>query len=79
MRMAQYSRAIPHERECVNDLHEQILRHSAGITTRELLKGRNIISVRASIELLLEEGKIRQEIEPGHDDALDAERLFFKE
>jgi hypothetical protein len=76
--MAQYSRTIPHERECVNDLHAQILGHPGGITARELLKGRNIISVRASIELLLEEGKIRQEFDPGHDDALDAERLFFK-
>jgi hypothetical protein len=74
--MAQYSRTIPHERDCIDDLHVEILRHPAGITARELLKGRNLITVRASIELLLKEGKIRQDIEPGHDDLLDAERLF---
>jgi len=73
--MAQYSRPIPHERDCVDDVRIAILQHQ-GISVRELLKGRNLTTVRAAIELLLEEGKIRQEIEPGHDDLLDAEKLF---
>jgi len=77
--MAQYTRDIPHERECVDQLLVEILDHpNKGVTVRNLLKGRNLVSVRASIELLLEENKIRVEIEPGHDDLLDAERAFPK-
>lgn len=73
--MPQYSRDIEQECECVDQVHEDIKKHP-GMTARELSKGRNLVSVRASIELLVEEGRIEQRVTPGLDDLLDAERVF---
>jgi hypothetical protein len=71
-----YSRDIPHEREYIDDVHIEVLKHQTGITFGDLLKGRNLVSVRASMDTLLKEGKIRVEIEPGHNNLYEAERII---
>lgn len=73
--MAQYSWEVPHERDCALGVYEDILQ-GHGVTFQELLKGRNLGSLRPALELLMEDGKIRQEITPGLDDITIAERFY---
>jgi hypothetical protein len=71
-----YTREVPHEREYIDDLHVEILKHPSGITVRDLLKGRELVAVLASLQFLLEQGEITENIEPGHSDLLDARKVF---
>jgi hypothetical protein len=73
--MAQYSWDVPHEKECALGVYEDILKQH-GITFNALLKGRNLTSLRASLDLLIEDGKIKQEITSGLEDFQEAEKFY---
>jgi hypothetical protein len=71
-----YTREIPHERECIDLLRVEILKYPTGISVRDLLKGRDLVAVLASLQFLLEQGEITEKVESGHDDLLDARKVF---
>jgi hypothetical protein len=63
--MAQYSRLVPQEDVATNEVHKAILKYP-GISVGELLD-QKLSAARPAIELLLEEGLIRAEVERGQD------------
>jgi len=63
--MAQYSRLTPQESVAANEVHGVIFRNP-GVTVQGL-HAHKMSAALPAIELLLEEGKIRAEIERGPD------------
>jgi hypothetical protein len=70
-----YTREVPHERENIAILRGDIL-NRPGVAETDLLKGRDLTAVLASLQFLLEQGEIIEKIEPGHDDRSNARKLF---
>ena len=73
--MAKYYWNVPQERESALCVYEEIFKRP-GSSFKDLLKGHALESLRPSLELLIEHGKIRREIVPGFDDPQDAERFY---
>lgn len=79
--MALYSRLIPHQKRAADQIHSMILRYPDGVTVRTLMKDNSEFlkdpnSVLAAIDLLVKEGKIREERSTGHEHHLDSVKVF---
>lgn len=76
--MAQMSLSVPHEKELILNLFEEIIRRSCGRgpTHKELNKTRSILTLNPALEFLLEGSFIRAGITWGLDDLGDALRFF---
>jgi hypothetical protein len=71
-----YRRETRDEREYIDGLRVEILKHPTGVAVRDLLKGRDLVAVLASLQFLLQQGEVTEKIEYGHDDLLDAKKVF---
>jgi hypothetical protein len=70
---------VPHERQCILDIHEALLRHVDPMRVAELYEGRNPSAVRAALAYLFEEGTIEREgSQEGLDGLSDEHRIFVK-
>jgi len=70
-----YSLDEPHEKECILQMHKDVLQRS-GSQVEELLKGKNPVAALASLAYLLEKGMVRREKELGFDNLKNDERIF---
>ena len=71
-----YTREIPHERDYIDGLRTEILKHPNGVTVRDLLRGRDETAVLASLRFLVEHGEVTEKIDPDHGDLFDGTRVF---
>lgn len=79
--MALYSRSIAHQARATDQIYRLLQTYANGVTVRKLMQDNEEFlkapnSVLASIDLLVEEGKIRREQSHGHAHYLDSVSVY---
>lgn len=79
--MALYSRMMAHESRASDEVFSYLRAYPDGVTVRELMRDhqnrlKDTNTVLAAIDLLEEEGKIRQEKSPGQEHYLDSVKVW---
>jgi hypothetical protein len=79
--MALYSRSLAHQSRATNEIHNLLQAYPDGVTVRKLMQDnderlKDPRPVLAAIELLIEEGKAKQEKSTGHEHYLDSITVY---